>query len=163
MTGETRAPVVAIGIGNETMGDDGLGAAVVRRLSPGRAVEVLVQTGEATRLLDALAGRRAAVIVDAARDGPAGTVQRFDVASAALPAGLSGASTHGFGVAEGIELARSLGRLPAECIVYAMRGKAFEPHGGLSPEVQAVLPELARAVAAELVNMTRKAEEGRDA
>lgn len=43
-----------------------------------------------------------------------------------LPSSFAGRSTHALTVAEAIELARSLGRLPARLVVVGIEGQSFE-------------------------------------
>ena len=82
--------------------------------------------GSATSLLEAWQGEPAVVVVDAMCSGaPAGTVQRLDASREPLPAELFRGSTHGLGLPEAIELARSLGRLPPSLVVYGIVGEHF--------------------------------------
>src|SRR6478609_604315 len=98
-----------IGVGNAWRRDDGTGPAVAAALGG-------ISTDDPSHLLDLWYGARRVIVVDAARSGaPAGTIHRFDAAEP-LPAGL-GHSTHAFGVADAVELARALGRLPPELTV----------------------------------------------
>ena len=110
-----------IGLGNEWRGDDGIGPEVARRLG-GR-----VLGGEPIGLVEAFDGADEVVLVDAVRSGaPPGTVHVFEAGSEPLPATLFGASsTHALGLAEAVELARSLGRLPRRVLVYGIEGAAF--------------------------------------
>jgi hydrogenase maturation protease len=59
-------------------------------------------------------------------------------------------SAHGFGVSEGIELARALKRLPAHLVVYGIEGRSFALGERLSPEVEAAAGEVVRRVKDEL-------------
>ncbi len=120
-----------IGLGNEWRCDDAVGLEVARRLG-GRLL-----TGEPIGLVEALDGEDEVVLVDAvASDAPAGTVHAFDASSTPLPGTLFGASsTHALGLAEAVELARSLGRLPRRVVVYGVEGRSFAFGKGLSPEV----------------------------
>ena len=72
------------------------------------------------------------LIVDAIRSGaPPGTVHRVDASQAPVPERLrSSSSTHAIGVAEAIELARALGRLPAQVVLYGVEGRRFDAGGG---------------------------------
>jgi hydrogenase maturation protease len=101
-------------------------------------------------LLEAWAGADAVLLVDTVRSpDPAGTLHRFDASETALPAaGARSArgSTHAVGVGEAIELARTLGRLPAAVIVHGVTGERFELGAPLSAAVQEALPALAAAV-----------------
>ena len=143
---------VVIGIGHPDRGDDAVGRIVAARLR-GRVpdtVSVVEADGEATALMDRFNGASNAILVDASLSGvPAGTVQRFDVTRQTLPPGRLGMSTHGFGLAEAIELARCLGRLPDSCIVYAVEAGSFEPGEPLSPEVAAAADDVVERVLTE--------------
>ena len=61
-----------------------------------------------------------------------------------MPAGWFRYSTHAFGAAEAIELARVLGRLPRRLIVVGIEGARFDAGVGLSPEVAAAVEDVAR-------------------
>lgn len=157
MTPELPRTVV-LGAGNPFRRDDGAGPAVARRLA-GRlpaGVTVAAIPGDAADLLAALEGAARAVIVDATASGaPAGTVRVFDAAAAPLPATFCrSGSSHGLGVAEAVELARVLGRLPPRLTVYGIEGADFTDGEGLSPAVDAAV----EAVAGELlVELSRSA------
>ena len=146
-----RAKVV--GVGNELRGDDAAGLLVARRLRDlaGPGVEVLEVEGEPTRLIEMWQDADAVVVVDAVRSGaPAGTVSRFDAAAAPLPVSAGAGSTHALGLGEAIELARTLDRLPARLVVYAIEGGRFEAGAGVSAPVAAAVDRVAGAVLAEV-------------
>ena len=133
---------MVIGVGNRWAGDDGAGLAVARRLG-GRELE-----GDPSALIDLWAEADDAVVVDAAASGaPPGTIRRFDARSGPLPARCLRSSTHAFGVADAIELARALGRLPARLDVYAIEGERFASGEGLSAAVRRSVEELAASLA----------------
>jgi hydrogenase maturation protease len=133
-----------IGLGNEWRGDDGVGVEVARRLH-GKVLD-----GEPIGLVEALDGAGEVVLVDAVSSGsPAGTVHVFEAGSEPLPAALFGASsTHALGLAEAIELARSLGQLPGRVLVYGVEGENFAFGKGLSPEVAAAAERVVEEVKA---------------
>jgi hydrogenase maturation protease len=142
-----------IGVGNEDRGDDGVGRIVARRLR-GRVPnewQVVEQDGEASRLLDLLKDAHMVHVVDAAAPGAApGTIMRLDARATRLPPGLFALSSHGFGVAEAIELARVMNFLPLHCIVYAIEGGDFTLGAGLAPPVAAAADEVQRRILREL-------------
>jgi hydrogenase maturation protease len=144
------APLVVIGVGNPLRADDAAGVMAVRRLRVREGVEIREQSGEATALLEALRGRSAALVVDAAAGGEPGRLHRIDAAVRPLPQGLFGVSSHGFGVAEGIELARALGALPPVCVVYALEGECFETGAPMSDAVLRALPRLAEDITRDI-------------
>ncbi|MCR9074157.1 MAG: hydrogenase maturation protease [Alphaproteobacteria bacterium] len=158
----TRPAYRVIGIGNPDRGDDGAGRAVAQRLLGALPshVDVIEHSGEATSLLDCLESASAAWLVDACSSAaPAGTVHRFDVAAAPLPQDAFTLSSHGFGLAEAIELARVLDRLPSRCVVYAVEGSAFETGRSISPPVAAAVREICDLIRREV----SPAPEARDA
>jgi hydrogenase maturation protease len=139
---------MVVGVGNSLRGDDGVGLEVARRVRERADVAVRELEGEGVGLLDAWADARAVLLVDSVRSGAApGTVHRVDATDHPLPAELRGStSTHAFGVAEAIELARALGRLPHRLVVYGVEGGRFETGAGLSRNVAAVVDSVADAV-----------------
>lgn len=142
---------VVIGLGNADRGDDALGLEVARRLRASAHVRVFEGDGDPAGIFEAWEGRRVAVLVDAASSGDApGAVRRFEAHLSPLPVSLRHASTHSFGPAEAVELARALGRLPAEVIVYAVEGHRFEPGGRLSPAVEAAIPDVVDRILEDL-------------
>ncbi|PPD44470.1 MAG: hydrogenase maturation protease [Methylocystis sp.] len=141
-----------IGVGNLDRGDDGAGRAVARRLRATelKGIEVAEQEGEATSLLNQFEGADLVYLVDACLSGaPAGAIHRFDAAAAPLPGKIANFSSHGFGLAAAVELARTLGALPPRCIVYAIEGENFAVGVHLSGAVQTAV----ETVTAELISL----------
>jgi hydrogenase maturation protease len=140
--------VLVVGIGNRWRGDDAAGLEVTDGLRrTGSLAPVLELEGEPLALLDAWAGDDEVILVDTILSGaPAGTVHRLDVSCTPLPSALAGPSTHAFGVADTIELARALGRLPARVEIYGVEGSCFVAGDRLSAAAQrgvdAVVAEL---------------------
>ena len=134
--------MTTIGIGNEWRHDDGAGLEVARRLG-GRLLD-----GEPIGLVDALEGADEVTIVDAVFSGARpGTLHVFDVGSTPLPVALFGSSsTHALGLAEALEIARSLGRLPAHVRVVGIEGSRFDYGRGLSPEVEEAVETCTRSI-----------------
>lgn len=129
-----------VGIGNEFRGDDGIGLYVARRLQGAlpASVEVVEHQGEPSGLMDYWEGAETVWLVDAVSSGAKpGTVRRLDVSESALPAHLFRASTHHIGLAEVVELARVLRRLPRRVVVYGVEGARFDARQGLTCDVEA--------------------------
>ena len=140
---------LVIGIGNPDRGDDGAGIAVARHLAGAPGLRVIEKAGDTLALLDAWAGAERVFLVDAAAaEGMPGRVHRLDGA-VPLPRDLALGSTHAFGLAETVELARTLGALPARLVVYAIEGERFAPGAGLSPAVSAAAMAVAERIVAE--------------
>lgn len=125
---------LVIGVGNPSRGDDAAGLEVARRL---RRVEARRHPGASYELMDLWEGADDVIVVDAARSGAAaGTVHRYDARRQPLPLGTLATSTHSVGVADTVELARSLGRLPARLMIYGIEVGDLSTGAGLSPAVE---------------------------
>jgi len=131
--------VLIIGVGNVYRSDDGIGISVVQQLRQRvlTRVAVLEQSGEGTALLESWKGFDAVIVVDAVRSAAEpGTIYRLDANASQVPRGFLHYSTHTFGVAEAIELARALELLPEHLIVYGVEGETFARGSGLSSAVE---------------------------
>jgi len=142
-----------VGIGNPLRGDDAAGllaARALRELGPegGEGAEL---GGEPVGLIEAWRGAEAVVVADAvACGGEPGEVHRIDAAEGSLPAALAGSSTHAMGLAEAVELARALDRLPARLLVYGIEASRFEVGTAPAAAVRAAAERVAAAAAGEL-------------
>ena len=157
MADPARPPVLVIGVGNELRGDDAAGIAVARRLAPrarSEGIDVEEEQDDPTALIERWRGRDGVVVIDAVAGPGAGSVKRFDATRRPLPGRWRGSSsTHAVGLEEAVELARALGSLPAEVIVYTVAGHRFEAGAELSEEVAAALPALVDRVLAEAIRL----------
>ena len=118
-------------------------------------------TAKRPSLLARFDGAAMAFLVDACASGaPAGTsAASMSCRTAARPR--FWVSTHGFGLAEAIELARALGQLPPRCIVYAIEGGSFETGAPLSPPAQAAVAEVSRRLSAEIDDQAKQKDDRR--
>jgi hydrogenase maturation protease len=142
-----------IGVGNEFRGDDAVGICVARRLAALRLpnVRVIEQTGEGTDLIEALESAEFVYVVDAVSSkGLVGSIYRFEAQEQTLPAKYFGVSSHAFGVAEAIEIARSLGQLPPKLVVYGIEANNFELGSSLSPPVRQAAENVIRQLLQEV-------------
>lgn len=141
--------MLIIACGNRQRSDDGAGILVAERLRK-LGIEADTRTGEAADLIEAWKGTDDVIVVDAVVTGaPVGTVQAWDGRQLLSFPGTN-ASTHGFGVAEAIALARLLNRLPTRLRIYGIEGRRFDPGAQISPEVQRAVEEVVRRITAEL-------------
>jgi hydrogenase maturation protease len=153
--------VVVIGVGNTIRGDDAAGLVAVELLEGclPEGVRVVACEQEPSRLLDAWQGAWAAILLDAVSSGgEPGTLHRFDASAEPVPAHTFRSSTHAFGVGDAIELARALGRLPDRVVVYGVEGVEFQPGAGLTPAVDAALPDVVEAVVEDVQRLIREEE-----
>jgi len=150
-------PITLFGVGNTLRGDDGIGVVLARSvgaLSP-RRFTVCECTGEPAALIQQWSGVEAAMLFDAVHSGGApGAIFRVDVAETSLPDAFQQTSTHGFGVAEAVELARALGVLPGRLLVYGVEAASFDQGAEMSPEVAAAVPEVVRMAACDAAAWT---------
>jgi hydrogenase maturation protease len=149
--------VLVVGIGNPDRGDDGFGPAVAhrlrRRLLPG--VCVLECSGDVLALIDKWAGFSTVIVVDAATMiGRPGRVHRLDLTHHPLPLDFARTSSHTFGIAEAVELARSLSRLPRNLVAYLVEGQWFGIGAPLSPVVSSAVDEVIGRIFAELAQIS---------
>jgi hydrogenase maturation protease len=144
---------LVVGIGNADRGDDAAGLAVAARLRrvSARDFDVVQDGGDVGRLLDWFATYDEIHVVDALCDGaPDGRVRRWDALAGALPANLSGTSSHVLGLAQAIELGRALGRLPRKLVVHGVPGRGFRMGDAMSAEALRAVDDAVAAIAAEL-------------
>lgn len=150
---DVHANVLIIGVGNRLRGDDAAGPAVADRVRSRvpHTVRIIDHSGEGASLLATWRPADTVILIDAAHSGGnAGTMYEFDAHSHAMPAGFFNYSTHAFSVAEAIELARVLDRMPAQLLVFAIEGQDFAAGHALSPAVAAAVEVVADRIVARL-------------
>lgn len=139
-----------LGIGNAQRGDDALGPHIASLLLEDPAmraagVDVLPHGGEGVSLMELWEGQDRVVVVDAMKSGArVGTVACFDVAQTPLASGVFHYSSHLFGLAEAVEMARALDRLPREIFVIGVEGKTYDFGAPFSPSVSKAIPRVLR-------------------
>lgn len=147
------SPPLVIGIGNEYRGDDGAGLAVVRALRARKRVHArfLECDGNCTTLLEAWKDTEDVILLDTVASGARpGTMYRIDARVQALPAGCTFFSTHAFGIAETLALARALGQLPSSFLIYGIEGERFAASEGFSPPVKQAIEKVTGQVLLDL-------------
>jgi len=155
--------ILVLGIGQSMRGDDSVGLEVVKLWQaqhPDTAARVQVEFSElpGLTLLDLLDGMDAAILVDAIKSPTTiGTVIRLgmdELSSFSSEAG----SAHGWGVAETLQLGRSLFPSVAKCqtTLVGITGGQFGIGAGLSPQVCAGLKEAADMIETEIQNHLNK-------
>lgn len=126
-----------IGIGHSFRGDDAIGPMVAESLKGIQGLDVLIHHGEGTDLMERWAGYQTVIIVDATCSGTEpGTIRVWDALADALPAGLFPKGSHVFGLAEGIEMARIMDRLPQAMSIIGIEGRSFTAGDVMTPEVE---------------------------
>jgi len=142
-----------LGVGNAWRGDDDAGlevARMLRRTAPD-GTHVVDYEGKPSGLIDAWEGENEVVLVDAVRSGaPPGTVHRLNPLEKPLPAELFRHSPPPLGVAEAVEMARVLDRLPTRLALYGIEGRSFDAGGPLDPQVRSAVERVAAELAERL-------------
>lgn len=151
MNGDDTRSLI-IGVGTE-YGDDAFGLRVARELK-GRGlsgIKVTEHSGEGASLIESWQGYDKVVIIDCCSSGlQLGSHFRFDSHTERIPTGFFRYSTHAFGVAEAIETARALKRLPESLIVIGVEGKVFNAGTPLSPALESMVALVADQAIREL-------------
>jgi len=80
-----------------------------------------------------------------------GRVHRFDLTDSPLPIGFAPSSSHAFGVAETVELARSLGRLPQCLVAYLVEGEQYRIGAPLSSAIAEAVEDVADRIVSEIL------------
>ena len=139
-------------VGNSARSDDAVGPLIAEELRR-RSVDVpiLVSDGEPGELLDLWRGLGRVVMVDAVVTGRGdpGTVYVLNATTEPLPV-VSHASSHGIGLAESIELARSLHALPADLRLVGIEAGSLDVGTELTPAVRAAIPDAVAQVLVEV-------------
>lgn len=151
----TPSPLAILGLGNTMAGDDGVGPVVLRRIEeagvpPGVELDVVGAPGP--ELVERLLRPGRVWFVDAAREASSspGDIVRARVGpdgQAELHRAEHMVSSHGFGMAELLELARVKGGPVAEVELFGVVAERFDPGERLSPPVA----EAAERLTAELL------------
>jgi hydrogenase maturation protease len=147
------ASILLLGVGNEYRRDDAIGLLVARALQAKQWPGVIIEEddGDGAALLERWSAADTVILVDAMCAGTApGALHTIDACRQPIPASFLPASTHAFGVAQAIELARILDCLPPHLLFYGIEGKDFGVGQGLSPELAAILPAIIELLACQL-------------
>ncbi|MGO4879381.1 MAG: hydrogenase maturation protease [Bryobacteraceae bacterium] len=136
-----------IGCGNLERGDDAAGLLVVRRLRA-LGMDAEEHAGDGLALIERWQGCDTVILIDTVVTGGApGTVSVWEGREVPVAADVCRGSTHAFGVAEAVKLARALDRMPARLWIYGIEGRQFELGTAPSSEVLAAAERLAQRLA----------------
>jgi hydrogenase maturation protease len=155
MLQRVHAPgTVIIGLGNPLRGDDGVGVRVAQVLAmqalPGD-VEVVDGGTQGLGIVNLMEGRQRVILVDAANVGRApGEFVLFRLDEVGLLGDDHSISIHSAGLRDALLLAQALQILPDEVLIVGIQPAHLEWDGGLSPEVEAVIPQIAGTILREI-------------
>jgi hydrogenase maturation protease len=157
LTGRAAPPAVAVvGVGNEIMGDDGLGPAMIRRLE-----ESLLASAEDVRLanagttgflaLEAMSGADRAVVIDAISTGAdPGGVQEYRCVDGTFQGTVPDVTMHDISFTEALVAGRDVYDLPEEIRILGVEPASVTPGVGLTEQVADALTDVAGLVIDEL-------------
>ncbi|MGZ4962159.1 MAG: hydrogenase maturation protease [Limisphaerales bacterium] len=144
--------ILVIGVGNEYRGDDGLGILAARQLRKRLIAEARIIESPCadTSLMETWKQYDSVILIDAVLSrSPPGTIHRFDARACTMPPHFCHCSSHAFGLADAIELARVMDWLPQNLIIYGVEKKECADDSSLSTEVAQALPNLVDRICAE--------------
>lgn len=148
-----ESKVLVMGVGNRTRGDDAAGPAVADlvRAAGIPHVRVIEHSGEGASLMERWRCDDVVYLVDAAHSSAEpGFIHVFDAHKDVIPFAFLRYSSHAFSVAEAIELARVLDRLPSRLTLVAIEGEAFDAGLPLSATVAKAVSVVAKNIVTEI-------------
>ncbi len=144
--------MLIIGIGNTDRGDDAAGILVARRLIE-KGISAIEHQGDPMDLIEIWRTAECAILADAVRTGASpGTLHIWDARECGLRSNAFRPSTHAFGLADAIELARTLERLPQPFAVYGIEAAQFWAGAPPSTPVLAGVEKAVAAIASSLAS-----------
>jgi hydrogenase maturation protease len=146
------ARIRVVAVGNPLRGDDGVGPAVLERLreNPISGVDLIDIGSDPLDVVETLLDADKVIVIDAARlDREAGHFEIFRAEDLIEMPGGNPFSTHEYGLAEGLNLARALGCLPDVRII-GIQPQQIELGAGLSSAVAARIPDIVKLVLKEV-------------
>ncbi len=152
---DQKRKTLIIGIGNPDRGDDVVGLLIARKLKSliPPAIDIIEHTGGCADLLDLWNGYDQVFLIDAVVSGaPPATLHRFNAKRDPVPREwFSCSSTHSFGVADAIALAKTLRSCPSHLTIYGIEGIQFNIGGLLSPVLRQEIERIANIISKEIL------------
>ena len=144
--------MLILGYGNDDRSDDAAGLVAARRLRS-LGVDAVEFQSDALELMEVWSGHQKVMIIDAVVTGAEpGSVTIWEAHRTPLPPDRFPCSTHGLGLAEAVELARAMDRLPASLMIYGIEAIRFDRDGRVSPEVDQAIDRLVMQIAGRAVS-----------
>jgi len=143
---------LVVGVGNRNRGDDGVGPRVVDAVRARLAhVATYLAHGDLSDLVMRWEPEQQVIVVDAMVSGrPPGSIVEVNAVEEHLPIDSGLLSSHGVGLAEAVELARALDRLPARLTIFGVEAERFEHLGEIGTNVASAIDEVVDRIEALL-------------
>lgn len=149
---KNAAPIRILGIGSP-LGDDEVGWLVATELQQNldlNKISVSLHDRPGANLIRLMQGAEIVVLIDGVKSGsPPGTLYRLEGNEIHL-AFQNQTSTHGFGVAEALQLAEKLGDAPSRIVLWGMEIESVDPGMVMSDAVRDAIPALVKAIQEEV-------------
>lgn len=152
----TARSILVLGVGNEFRNDDGIGVIIARRLEHLALPDVAIAEirGEGGELMEAFSRADSVIVVDAvSSNADPGTIVRFNARDQKIPTDFFHYSSHAFSLAESIELAKVLGSLPPQCVVFGIEGLDFSSGTTISHPVSGATERLMSVILEEIESL----------
>lgn len=135
---------LVVGVGNRDRGDDGVGPRVVDAVRVRLAhVATYLAHGDLSDLVMRWEPEQQVIVVDAIVSGrPPGSIVEVNAVEEHLQIDSGLLSSHGVGLAEAVELARVLDRLPATLTIIGVEAEQFEHLGEIGTDVASAIDEV---------------------
>lgn len=135
-----------IGIGNRLRRDDAIGPLVMDRLQQ-LGIPCTEHSGEGVGLMHLWEDHDWVLVIDAMQSSqPPGSIHLIDTTAEEIPTDLFHYSSHQFGLAQAVEMARTLNRLPQQLWILGIEGVDFDYGEQLTPTVAAAIDPAIRQV-----------------
>jgi hydrogenase maturation protease len=135
---------ILMALGNPLLSDEGVGVHILgeieKHIPPPRPFDLLDSGNSSMRVLHNLKGHEKAVFVDCALMGvKPGEMKRFLPEEAFSAKQIQGFSLHEGDLMKTLELAKMLGDLPEQVVIFGIQPASLEPGEKLSPALAAKL------------------------
>ncbi len=151
----TIKPVVALGLGNPLMADEGIGVRLVVQLSRSAAehpdVEFIDAGTGGLAVLHHIEGRRKAIFIDCAYMGEEpGAIRRFTPQEVCSSKVLAHQSLHEADLLRILDMSRQLGQAPDQVVIFGIQPRRIEPSLDLSSVLENRIDEYLAMLLQEL-------------
>lgn len=142
-----------VGVGNPLRGDDAIGILTTRFLKKcfRENVKIIGVDISFDELIQIFGDYELVIFIDAVKsEGSPGKIYRLKFGVDKIPAQLEFFSTHSIGLIEYIEIAKALGKLPGELVIYGIVGRDFNVGSSISREVKVSCKKIVREILSEI-------------
>ena len=142
------------GLGNPQGGDDAAGILVARALAR-RGIGTVEHEGSPLDLIEMWQATDSVIVIDAVSSGcNPGTIHIWDASVADFSKDVFRSSTHAFGLAETVRLARTLDRFPKKLTIYGIEAVHFGAGAPPSPAVLEAVERVVDQIASQVAGAT---------